>query len=45
MGPLQAVLSMQTARVPKRRVREQRLGLVLKGTTAAVKGAAVGAQW
>lgn len=34
LGPLQAVLSMQTARVPKRRVRQQRLGLVLKGTTA-----------
>lgn len=38
LGPLQAVLSMQTARVPKRRVREQRLGLGLKGTTAAVRG-------
>lgn len=38
LGPLQAVLSMQTARVLKRRVREQRLGLGLKGTTAAVRG-------
>ena len=38
MGPWQAVLSMQTARGPKRRVRKQRLGLGLKGITAAVRG-------
>ena len=38
MGPWQAVLSMQTARGPKRRVRKQRLGFGLKDITAAVRG-------
>lgn len=38
LGPWQAVLSIQTARGPKRRVRKQRLGLGLKGITTAVRG-------